>query len=137
MLNKISKNLWSYTKIKLQSEIAVLLKMLFEIQEHEVNCFSWIKKISLQLRKIDAIVYRTTLCEDSISEELEITNKAFLMREKIQRILSKKLGSKLLEIEKNNISAYYFLNVEKFIKERIEVIDEPIDDSLEDHDDLE
>ena len=137
MLNKISKNLWSYTKIKLQSEIAVLLKMLFEIQEHEVNCFSWIKKISLQLRKIDAIVYRTTLCEDYISEELEITNKAFLMREKIQRILSKKLGSKLLEIEKNNISAYYFLNVEKFIKERIEVIDEPIDDSLEDHDDLE
>jgi hypothetical protein len=122
MLNKISKSLWNYTKIKLQSEIAVLSKMLFEIKEHEVNCFSWIKKISLQLRKIDAIVYR-----------LEVTNKAFLMREKIQRILSKKLGSKLLEIEKNNISAYYFLNVEKFIKERIEVVDEPIDDSLEDN----
>lgn len=133
MLNKISKSLWNYTKIKLQSEIAALSKMLFEIKEHEVNCFSWIKKISLQLRKIDAIVYRTTLCEDSISEELEVTNKAFLMREKIQRILSKKLGSKLLEIEKNNISAYYFLNVEKFIKERIEVVDEPIDDSLEDN----
>jgi len=132
MLNKISKPLWSYTKIKLQSEITKLSKMLFEIHNPKIDSSSWIEKISLQLRKIDAVVYRTTLCEDSISEELEVNNKASLMREKVKRLLSKKLSSKLLETEKNSIAAYYLLNVIVFIQEKVEVVDET-SDSLEDN----
>jgi hypothetical protein len=132
MLNKISKPLWSYTKIKLQSEITTLSKMLFEIHNPKIDSSAWIEKISLQLRKIDAVVYRTTLCEDSISEELEVNNKASLMREKVKRLLSKKLSSKLLETEKNSIAAYYFLNVIDFIQEKIEVVDQTTD-SLEDN----
>jgi len=135
MLTKVSKKQWEHEQRIIEADVAKFSRILFDT--YKLTPDLWLTKIVEQLRKIDAIVYRTTLCEDTISSEQDMIKKAMLMRTKVHNIM-KNVSHNFLEKEKNKIYKLYCDNIKNFIKDRIELVDEiteKIEDNLKTFDD--
>lgn len=129
MSNKVSKKEWEEFNKRLKSLVATLTSILFDVKKSPE---AWIAKTTIQLRKIDGLVYSITLCENTISDEQELINKAMLMRNKLLKIFSDNPTHNSLEVEKNNIYQTYCSNIKNFAFEKIELVDETTE-KLEDN----